>query len=132
MQTTETSQPAIGASEQVVARKLLQHVAEWKTLRVPTGTRTTAGVQVERRFRRRPDLGPSDDYGCSPSLSIETTVRPHFEATIGPGRLAAQERREPKGVSDRLLPSALAKSSCGLSRGTANGTSTHKFPIIFV
>jgi hypothetical protein len=50
----EISREEPEAPERDLARKVRQHVAEWKTMRSPARTRTAAGVQVERRFRLRP------------------------------------------------------------------------------
>lgn len=55
MSTGASSASPAETSEQDLAQKLLQQVAEWKTSRTPARTRTAAGVQVERRFRRHPD-----------------------------------------------------------------------------
>ena len=56
MKTTKTSQYIPDASERDLARKLRHEVDEWKTIRAPLRTRTAAGVQVERRSRRRPPV----------------------------------------------------------------------------
>ena len=54
MQMTELSQDKPEAIEPDVARELQRQVAEWKAMRPPLRSRTASGVQVERRFRRRP------------------------------------------------------------------------------
>jgi hypothetical protein len=53
METNGSSQHTPDTAERNLARKLRRQVAEWKTTRAPYQLRTTAGVQVERRFRRR-------------------------------------------------------------------------------
>ncbi len=52
----ETPREDLESSERDLARKLLHQVSEWKTIRSPARTRTSGGVQVERRFRRRPTI----------------------------------------------------------------------------
>ncbi|WP_128962319.1 hypothetical protein [Bradyrhizobium guangzhouense] len=59
MNTVVSSVSHPDTTEQDLARKLLQQVAEWKTSRTPARTRTAAGVRVERRFKRHTDERPS-------------------------------------------------------------------------
>ncbi|BBO02005.1 hypothetical protein BwSH20_36620 [Bradyrhizobium ottawaense] len=54
MQMTDLSQDKPEAIEPDVARELQRQVAEWKAMRAPLRSRTASGVQVERRFKRRP------------------------------------------------------------------------------
>ena len=56
MQIPEMSQDKPEAIEPDLARELQRQVAEWKAMRAPLRSRTASGVQVERRFKRRPAI----------------------------------------------------------------------------
>ena len=52
METNKSSLHTPDTAKRNLARNLRRQVAEWKTMRAYQ-IRTTVGVQVERRFRRR-------------------------------------------------------------------------------
>lgn len=54
MQITEILQDKPEAIDPDLARELQRQVAEWQAMRAPLRSRTASGVQVERRFKRRP------------------------------------------------------------------------------
>ena len=64
MQISEISQDKPEAIDPDLARELQRQVAEWKAMRAPLRSRTAAGGQVERRFKRRPVI---------PSLQVRRT-----------------------------------------------------------
>ena len=56
MQIPEMSQDKPEVIDADLARELQRQVAEWKAMRAPLRSRTASGVQVERRFKRRPAI----------------------------------------------------------------------------
>ena len=52
MQNVNLPRHVVEALEKKWAQKLQQQVADWRTTKPPTYSRTTSGVPVERRTRR--------------------------------------------------------------------------------